>query len=196
MSTRPLRVRVAFEIIVQHFSGQTLENSQTEIYEIVTGRYYSVNAYIEPVPTEDDVRKTLTYLNYFGLVEKCRPQSCWYIKSVEKMCNRLCNLGDDPHIGVRELNHPISLAFGIIIHHFNGQTVPITGIETIETEIENYQGELSQYQNENVVPHTFRFLNYFGFAKELEDGDWHIKSVDDMCNRLRDLDDNRNNGGC
>ena len=86
------------------------------------------------------------------------------------------------------MNHPISLAFGIIIHHFNGQTVPTT---EIETEIENYQGELSQYKNENVVPHTLRFLNHFGFAKELEDGDWHIKSVGDMCKRLIDLIDNR-----
>jgi len=95
------------------------------------------------------------------------------------------------------LKSPISLAFGIIIHYFNGQTAPITEIETrVKTEIENYQGELSQYENENVVPHTLRFLNYFGFAKELEDGDWHIKSVDDMCDRLRDLDDNRNSEGC
>ena len=58
MSTRPLRVRVAFEIIVQYFSGQTLEHSQTEIYELVREKY-SVNAYVEPVPTEDCVKKTL-----------------------------------------------------------------------------------------------------------------------------------------
>ena len=72
MSTRPLRVRVAFEIIVQYFSGQTLEHSQTEIYELVREKY-SVNAYVEPAPEKDDVKKALTYLNHFGLVEECRP---------------------------------------------------------------------------------------------------------------------------
>ena len=192
--SRDIRVPVAFEIIVQHFSckPQPIENTQTEIYEIVKKRYYSVNAYIEPVPKKDDVKKTLTYLNHFGLVEECRPQPCWHIKSVEKMCDRLCDLTHDPYIGVRELKSPISLAFGIIIHHFNGQTVPITEIETrIETEIENYQGELSQYQNENVIPHTLRFLNYFGFAKGR-----YIKSVAQMCDRLHALNDNRNSGGC
>ena len=191
MSTRPLRVRVAFEIIVQYFSGQTLEHSQTEIYELVREEY-SVNAYVGPAPERYDVKKTLTYLNHFGLVEECRPQPCWHIKLVEKMCDRLCDLTHDPYIGVRELKSPISLAFGIIIHHFNGRTVPETRIETrIRTEIENYQGELSQYQNENVIPHTLRFLNYFGFAEGR-----YIKSVAQMCDKLRDLDDNRNNGGC
>ena len=84
------------------------------------------------------------------------------------------------------------LAFKIIIRHFNGRTVPTTEIETrIRTEIENYQGKLSQYKDENVVPHTLRFLNHFGFAK----GEY-VKSVAQMCDRLHDLDDNRNNGGC
>ena len=74
--------------------------------------------------------------------------------------------------------------FGIIIH-LNGQTVPETEIETrIRTETENYRGEISQYQNENVVPHTLRFLNHFGFAEKIGRSDWYIKSVDDMCQRL------------
>lgn len=192
MSTRPLRVRVAFEIIVQHFNGQILKIRQTEIYKLVREKYDSVNAYVGPIPERDDVKKALTYLNHFGLVEKCRPQPCWYIKSVEKMCDRLCDLTHDHYIEVRELKSPISLAFEIIIHHFNGRTVPETEIETrIRTEIENYPGELSQYQNDKIVPHTLRFLNYFGFAKG-----GYIKSVDQMCDQLRNLDDNRNNGGC
>ncbi|RKU27174.1 hypothetical protein C6499_12265 [Candidatus Poribacteria bacterium] len=94
-------------------------------------------------------------------------------------------------MALQELNHPISLAFGIIIHHFNGQTVPETEIETrIRTEIEKYRGELSQYENENVVPHTLRFLNHFGFAEKTGRSDWRIKSVEKMCKWLRDLDDN------
>ena len=178
----------AFKIIIRHLSGEPFQTSIRDIY----------NNHVLPVCsnlTYSLFYAAFRYSTFFGFIEK-RGNSDWYIKSVEKMCNQLCALDGDPYIGVRELNHPISLAFGIIIHHFNGQIVPTTEIETrIETEIENYQDELSRYENENVVPHTFRFLNHFGFAKELEDGGWHIKSVNDMCDRLRDLDDNRNSGG-
>ena len=184
----------AFEIILQHFSDQTLCQNQEEIYDRIDA--LDLDKSSDPVKP-GCVKRTLRYLKDFGLVENPEHR-CWCIKSVDDMCNRLCDLDDDPYIRVRESKHPISLAFGIIVHHFNDrQTVPTTEIETrIETEIENYQGELSKYKKENVVPHTLRFLNHFDFAKELEDGDWHIKSVDDMCKRLRGLDDNRNSGGC
>ena len=97
-------------------------------------------------------------------------------------------LPHDPDTG---LVHPFSLAFGIIIHCFNGQIVPKTKIERkIGIEIENYRDELSEYKN--VVPDTLRFLNHFGFAEKDGHSDWRIKSVKDMCKRLRDLVDNRN----
>ncbi|MDD9975167.1 MAG: hypothetical protein OXU27_14230 [Candidatus Poribacteria bacterium] len=185
----PNRV-LAFKIIIRHLSGEPFLTSITDIHN---------NRVLPVCPnlTYSLFYAAFRYSQRFGFIEKREPQSCWYIKSVDEICDRLCDLTRDPYIGVRELNHPISLAFGIIIHRFNDQTVPTTKIETrIETEIENYPGELLQYENENVVPHTLRFLNHFGFAKELEDCDWHIKSVDDMCDRLRDLDDNRNSGGC
>ena len=111
------------------------------------------------------------------------------------ICNRYYELPPDPDTG---LVHPISLAFGIIVHHFNNQTVPETEIERkIRTEIKNYPGpgKLSQYKNKNVVPHTLNFLNHFGFAKKAEKNgrsDWHIKSVKDMCQRLRALAHSRN----
>ena len=94
-------------------------------------------------------------------------------------------LPHDPDTG---LVHPISLAFGIIIHCFNDQIVCKT---KIGTEIKNYPDpdKLSKYKN--AVPDTLRFLNHFGFA-EKTGSDWRIKSVKDMCERLRDLDDNRN----
>ncbi|MCY3723283.1 MAG: hypothetical protein OXG97_13760 [Candidatus Poribacteria bacterium] len=182
-----VNVLLAFKIIIRHLSGRSFEKSRRDIHR---NYVLSVCLGLDFSPFE----RAFRYSQHFGFVKK-RGNRDWHIKSVEKMCNRLCDLDDDPYIGVRELNHPISLAFGIIIHHFNGQIVPTTEIETrVETEIENYQGELSQYENENVVPHTLRFLNHFGFAKELEDGDWRIKSVDDMCARLRGLADNRNIG--
>ena len=162
---------LAFKIIIRHLSGEPFQTSITDIY----------NNYVLPVCsnlTYSLFYAAFRYSTFFGFIEK-RGNSDWYIKSVDEICVWLWELSRYPYIG---LAHPISLAFGIIIHHFNGQTVPKTEIETrIETEIENYQGELSQYNNENVVPHTLRFLNHFGFAEELEDGDWHIKSVDDMC---------------
>ena len=176
---------LAFKIIIRHLSCKHFQTSIRDIY----------NNYVLPVCpnlTYSLFYAAFRYSTFFGFIEKGGNRD-WHIKSVENMCNWLCDLDDDPYIGVRELNHPISLAFEIIIRHFNGQTVPKTEIETrIETEIENYPGELSQYENENVVPHTLRFLNHFGFAKEFEDGNWHIKSVNDMCDWLRDLNDNCN----
>ena len=181
---------IAFKTIIRHLSCEHFQTSIEDIYD------NSVSP-ICPNLTYSLFYAAFRYSKFFGFIEE-RGNCDWHIKSVDDMCNRLYDLDDDPYIGVRESKHPISLAFGIIIYHFNDrQTVPTTEIKTrIETEIENYQGELSQYRNENVVPHTLRFLNHFGFAKELEDGDWHIKSVDDMCDRLRGLDDNRNSGGC
>ena len=175
----PNRV-LAFKIIIRHLSGQPFQTSIKDIH----------NNHVLPVCpnlTYSLFYAPFRYSQRFGFIEK-RGNSDWYIKSVEKMCDRLCDLTHDPYIGVKELNHPISLAFGIIIHHFNGQTIPETEIETrIRTEIENYRGELSQYKSENVVPHTLRFLNHFGLAEKLELGYWHIKSVDDTRKRLRDL---------
>ena len=171
---------IAFKIIIRHLNCKRFQTSRRDIYK----NHVSP---ICPNLTYSLFDAAFRYSTFFGFIEKCG-NSDWHIKSVDDMCKRLRDLDDDPYIGVRELNHPISLAFGIIIYDFNDQTVPTTEIETrIETEIENYQGELSQYKNENIVPHTLRFLNHFGFAKELEDGDWRIKSVDDMCDRLGDL---------
>lgn len=96
-----------------------------------------------------------------------------------------------PHNPDTGLVHPISLAFGIIIHCFNGQIVPKTKIERkIGIEIENYRDKLAGYKN--VVPDTLRFLNHFGFVEKDGHSRLYIKSVDDMCKRLCDLKDNSN----
>lgn len=185
MSNPPL----AFEIIIRHLSNQPFQISIEDIY----------NNHVLPVCpnlTYKPFYRAFRYSQYFGFIEKRSRNNDWYIKSVDDMCNRLrgliCNryyeLPHDPDTG---LVHPISLAFGIIIHHFNGRTVPETEIETrIRTEIGNYPDELSQYRNDNVIPHILRFLNHFGFAEKNGRSDWHIKSVKDMCQRLPDLDNN------
>ena len=199
MSTRPLRVRVAFEIIVQHFSckPQPIENTQTEIYKLVREKH-SVNAYVGPAPEKDDVKKTLTYLNHFGLIEKCRPQPCWHIKSVDEMCARLCEAHNRNR---RNDDQPltVSIAFEIIIQHFSGDTTVLQRTTDIETRVFNVhgdQGGLPKYDVKDPVRWTLRFLNYFDFAEKESIGSgedmWRIKSVDEMCARLRALVHNRN----
>ena len=173
----------AFEIIIQHFSGNTLWQSQEEIYDSVREIYYRVNAYVEPVPTEDCVKKTLCYLNHFGLVENPE-RRCWRIKSVDDMCDRL-RLVYNRNIGTDHQCLTISIAFEIIIQHFSGDTDPQSTTDIKECVLRVYEnrGGLPRY-TVRAVPHTLRFLKYFGFAE----GYWRIKSVGDMCARLRALD--------
>ena len=171
----PNRV-LAFKIIIRHLSGRAFQTSIPDIH----------NNHVLPLCpnlTYSLFYAAFRYSKFFGFTEK-RGNSDWYIKSVDEMCDWLWELSGDPYIG---LAHPISLAFGTIIH-LNDQTVPETEIETrIRTEIENYPGELSQYQNENVVPHTLRFLNHFGFAEKTGRSGWCIKPVDEICQRLTRL---------
>ena len=89
-------VSKTFEIIIQHFSGQTLCQSQEDIYYYVNALDQDEGS--DPV-TLDDVRRTLRYLNYFGLAEKPRLQCCWHIKSVDDMCTRLRDLVHNRNIG-------------------------------------------------------------------------------------------------
>ena len=187
MSTRHLRVRVAFEIIVQYFSRQTqpIENTQTEIYELVKERYDSVK--------KDDVKKTLTYLNHFGLVVKPESQRCWHIKQVKEMCDwlhkvRNRNIENDD----QELTIPI--AFEIIIKDFSRDTDwhSTTDIEKHVFNVHKTQGGLPPKPlKDSLVNRTLRFMNHFGFAEKNGRNDWRIKSVDDICGRLCALDDNR-----
>ena len=86
----------AFKIIIQHFSDQTLRQSQEEVCGSV--KKLDQNEGSAPV-TLDDVRRTLRYLNYFGLAEKPSPRCCWHIKSVDDMCARLRDLVHNRNIG-------------------------------------------------------------------------------------------------
>ena len=185
---------IAFKIIIYHLRDTHFGKSIRDIHR---------NHVLSVCPELDfsPFKRAFRYSQYFGFIEKRSRNNDWYIKLVDDMANRLRGLNCNryyelPHNPDTGLVHPISLAFGIIVHHFNNQTVPETTIERkIRTEIENYPGELSQYNNNNVVPHTLNFLNHFGFAEKTEKtgrSDWHIKSVNDMCQRLHALAHSRN----
>ena len=189
--SRALRVRVAFEIVVQHFSCQTLKNSQTEIYELVRERYDSINAYVGPVPERDDVKKALTYLNHFGLVENPE-RRCWHIKSVDDMCDWL-HMVHNGNIENDDQDFTVSIAFEIIIHDFSDDT-NLRSTKKIEEHVFNVhkkQGGLPpEPLKDPLVNRTLRFLNYFGFAKKAKpdkkpeghtgEDYWRIKSVENV----------------
>ena len=185
----------AFKIIVQHFSGQTLCQSQQEIYESVMEHVDQD----EPHPViPDDVRRTLRYSKDFGLVKKPRPQRCWHIKSVDDMCDWL-HVVHNGNIENDDQDFTVSIAFKIIIHIFSDDTDSRSTRE-IEEHVFNVhqnQGGLPKYAVKDPVGWTLRFLNHFGFAKKTGRSDyenWHIKSVDKMCQRLHALVRNRNIG--
>lgn len=173
----------AFKIIIQHFSGKTLHQSQEEIYDRVKALDQDEGS--APV-TLDDVKRTLRYLNYFDLAEKPRPRCCWHIKSVNDMCTRLHALGDNYNIGNDPQCLTVSIAFEIIIHHFCGDTVSRSTTD-IEERVKNVGGFPPDDLADPLVSRTLRFLNHFGFAEE-NGSDWCVKSVDDMCARLRDIE--------
>ncbi len=178
----------AFEIIIQHFSGQTLCKSQEEIYDSV--KELDLDEGSEPA-TLSDIRRTLRYLKDFGLVKKLS-QSCWHIKSVDEMCQRLRNSN------VRNNGSPltVSIAFEIIIHDFSDDT-DSRSTEKIKEHVFNVHGDQGghpTYDVKDPIGWTLRFLIHFGFAEKKRIGYnhyWHIKSVDEMCQRLRALVHNR-----
>ena len=192
----------AFEIIIQHFCGHTFCQSQEEIYNRVNELDQDEGS--ERVILED-VRRTLRYLKDFGLVKKPRPQRCWHIKSVADMDERLCALINNRDTGNDGQPLKVVLAFEIIIQHFSGDNVWRSTTE-IKNRVFNVRENQEDAFRADSVLSTLRFLTHFGFAKKAntdekpeghtEEDYWRIKSVDDMCDRLRALDDNRNSGRC
>ena len=86
----------------------------------------------------------------------------------------------------------VPLAFKIIIKHFSGDTLcggkeeiyrncvltvlDQCGLSEDETEL-----------NDDSFERALRYLNYFRLAENPEHKCWRIKSVDEMCERLRRL---------
>ena len=97
MTHQPLTVSIAFEIIIQHFSGQTLEESQKEIQERVLNIHVNQGGLPE-CDIWNPVCKALRYLEQFDLAENPE-RGCWRIKSVDDMCARLHVLVRNRNIG-------------------------------------------------------------------------------------------------
>ena len=177
-------VPTAFKIIIQHFSDQTLCQSQREIYNRV--RAFDQAEGSDPVTCHCVIR-TLRYLKDFGFIEKPDPRCCWHIKSVDEMCDRLHAL--DNNIGNDGQCLTVSIAFEIIIHEFSGDTVwrSTTDIKKRVFKVHQDQKGLPKYAVKDPVGWTLRFLNHFGLAEKTGHSDWRIKSVGDMCAWLHAL---------
>ena len=183
MPNQPHPVSIAFEIIIHYFSDQTLPKSQQEIYKDVL-RIHREQGGLQELK-EWHVEGTLGFLNHFDLADN--PERCdWRIKSVGEMCDRLCDLVHNYNIRNDHQPLTVSIAFEIIIHYFNGQTLPHSREEIYKDvlRIHKEQGGLQENAlKEDRFERMLCYLKYFGLAG----GNWHIKSVDEMCDRLRDL---------
>ena len=99
----------------------------------------------------------------------------------------------------------VPLAFEIIIQHFSGDSVWRSTTEIKNCVFNVRENQEDAFRADSVLS-TLRFLTHFGFAKkattdEIPEGHtaedyWCVKSVDDMCDRLHTLNDNRNSGRC
>lgn len=189
MTNQPHPVSTAFEIIIQKFSDQTLPKSQQEIYECVLDQHLNQGGCPELLK-EWHVEGTLRFLNHFDLADN--PEPCdWSIKSVDEMCDRLCVLVPNYNIRNDHQRLTVSIAFEIIIHHFNGQPLPHSPYTTVLRIHQERDGLQEHALTENRFKRMLFYLKRFGFAV----GNLHIKSVEQMCQQLRDLGDNRNSGG-
>lgn len=81
-----------------------------------------------------------------------------------------------------------ALAFEIIIRYLSNETFQSSKIEIYNSHVLEHSSNLDYSPFEA----SFRYSKDFGFIKKLENNShWHIKSVDEMCQRLCTLIDNR-----
>ena len=85
-------------------------------------------------------------------------------------------------------------AFKIIIQRFSDQTFYQSQKEIYYRVKALDQDEGSDPVTYDRVRRTLGYLKHFGLVENPEKRCWHIKSVDDMCNRLHALGDNLNIG--
>ena len=186
---RGVNVGIIFKIIMKHFSGDTLCQTQPEIYDCVSevfNAYRDHGILPEDAPTLkiDDAKKTLTYLNHFDLVENPE-RKCWRIKSVDEMCERLhCVHNSDRRSDSQPLT--VSRAFEVIIQHISRNN-DWRSTEDIKERVFDVRENQEDGFGADSVKSTLRFLTHFGLADKRGQSDWRIKSVDEMCERLRTL---------
>ena len=170
----------AFEIIIRHLSNKEFRISKEEIHK---------RHVLEHCPNLDysPFEASFRYSTDFGFIEARRKNSNWHIKSVDEMCQRLRDLAT--HRDTRNDDQPLTvpLAFELIIHEFRDGTDSPRSTTEIENHIFNIRKNKKDDFEAGSVLCTLRFLNHFGFADKIGRSDYHIKSVDDMDKRLRDL---------
>ena len=96
-SNTPVTVSIAFEIIIHHFSGNTVLRSKQDIVDRVR-EVHEMQGGIPKFAVADPVNKVLHYLKAFGLADNPE-HGYWRIKSVDDMCARLQALVHNRNIG-------------------------------------------------------------------------------------------------
>ena len=97
MTNQRVTVSIAFEIIIHHFSGNTVLRKKAEINERVFEVHEDAGGIPEPAVT-DPVGKALHYLKELGFADNSE-HGYWRIKSVDDMCTRLQALVHNRNIG-------------------------------------------------------------------------------------------------
>ena len=104
------------------------------------------------------------------------------------MCQRLCTLIDNRVVQEmmgNRLQFPSLLKLLFTIFG-DGTDSPRSTTEIKEHVFKKRNNRKDTFRADSVLS-TLRFLNHFGFADKTGHSEWHIKSVDDMCQRLREL---------
>ena len=97
MTDQRVTVSTAFEIIVHHFSGNTVLRKKEEIDDRVLSAHESQDG-IPEFAENDPVNTVLYALKQFGLADNPE-HGYWRIKSVDDMCARLHALVCNRNIG-------------------------------------------------------------------------------------------------
>ena len=97
MTHQRVTVSIAFEIIIHHFSGDTVLRSKQDIVNRVLEAHEMQDG-IPEFDIEDPVNKVLHHLKAFGLAENPE-HGYWRIKSIDDMCARLHTLVSNRNIG-------------------------------------------------------------------------------------------------
>ena len=97
MTHQRVTVSIAFEIIIHHFSGNTVLRRKRDIDARVF-KAHEAQGGVPEFATEDPVNDVLYALKSFGLAENPE-HGYWRIKSVDDMCARLHALVRNRNIG-------------------------------------------------------------------------------------------------
>lgn len=97
MTDQRVTVSTAFQIIIHHFSGNTILRTKAEITDRVLD-VREASGGIREFAVADPVNKVLHYLKQFDLAENPE-HGYWRIKSVDDMCARLQALVYNRNIG-------------------------------------------------------------------------------------------------